>query len=133
VFAVEGAPHRLAVDRDLPRRVLVGAEDRSHPAQKAALERLGSTSISTRRNVSCEGMPFGSSRKPCSHGSLAAAVEGDVLEALGLAEDGADRDHQDVDEPMLDLPPAARVLDGLQLGDQGFEHGLPLRRERPSP
>ena len=49
-----------------------------------------------------------------------------------LAEHGADRDHQDVDEPMLDLPPAARVLDGFQFGDQGFKHGLPLRRERPS-
>ena len=63
---------------------------------------------------------------------LAAAVEGDVLEALGLAEHGADRDHQDVDQPMLDLPFAARVLDDFQLGDQGFKHGLPLRRERPS-
>jgi hypothetical protein len=33
---------------------------------------------------------------------------------------------------MLDLPPAARVLDDFQFGEQGFKHGLPLRRERPS-
>jgi hypothetical protein len=56
---------------------------------------------------------------------LAAAVERDVLEALRLAEHGADRDHQNVEQPVLDLPLAARVLDRLERGDQGFQHGLP--------
>src|SRR5215208_1756922 len=56
---------------------------------------------------------------------LAAAVERDVLEALRLAEHGADRDHQNVEQPVLDLPLAARVLDRLERGNQGFQHGLP--------
>jgi hypothetical protein len=56
---------------------------------------------------------------------LAAAVERDVLEALRLAEHGADRDHQNVEQPVLDLPLAARVLDRLERSDQGFQHGLP--------
>jgi hypothetical protein len=55
---------------------------------------------------------------------LAAAVERDVLEALRLAEHGADRDHQKVEQPVLDLPLATRVLDRRELGDQGVEHGL---------
>jgi len=63
---------------------------------------------------------------------LAAAVVGQVLEALGVAERGADGDDQDVDQPVLDPARVARVLDGAELGDQGVEHGLPLRRERPS-
>jgi hypothetical protein len=56
---------------------------------------------------------------------LALAVDADIAKALGLAEHGAHRDHQDVDEPMLDLPPAAQVLDSFQLGDQGFKHAFP--------
>ena len=56
---------------------------------------------------------------------LASAVEADVAKALGLAEHGAHRDHQDVDEPMLDLPPAAQVLDSFQLGEQGFMRAFP--------
>jgi len=62
---------------------------------------------------------------------LASAIQRDVLEALRLAEHGTDRDHQDVDEPVLDPPLAARVLDRLELGDEGFEHGLPFRRGKP--
>jgi hypothetical protein len=46
---------------------------------------------------------------------LAAAVEGDVLEALGLGEHGADRDHQDVEQLVLDPPGAARVLKPSEL------------------
>jgi hypothetical protein len=57
---------------------------------------------------------------------LAAAVEGDVLEALGLAEDGADGDDQDVDQLVLDPPGAARVLKLGKLGDQRLEHGFLL-------
>jgi len=65
---------------------------------------------------------------------LAPAVERDVLEALGRADHGADRDHQDVDQPVLDLPVATRVLDRLELADQGFEHGLPSAEKRqPTP
>jgi hypothetical protein len=57
---------------------------------------------------------------------LAAAVQRDVLEALGLAEHGADRDHQHVDELVLDPPVAAWVFDLGELADQRLEHGFLL-------
>jgi hypothetical protein len=57
---------------------------------------------------------------------LAAAVQRDVLEALGLAAHGADQDHQHVDQLVLDLPFAARVLDPGELADQRLEHGFLL-------
>jgi hypothetical protein len=44
---------------------------------------------------------------------LAAAVEGDVLEALGLAKHGADRDHQDVEQLVLD-PGLTHVINSLK-------------------
>jgi hypothetical protein len=65
---------------------------------------------------------------------LAAAVEGDVLEALGLADHGADRDHQHVDQLVLDPPVAAWVLDLGELANQRLKHGsLPSRGEKPIP
>jgi hypothetical protein len=53
---------------------------------------------------------------------LAAAVVGHVLEALRLADDGADGDDQDVDQPTLDLAGVARIRDGLELLDQLLDH-----------
>ena len=57
---------------------------------------------------------------------LAAAVKRDVLEALGLADHGADGDDQDVDQLVLDPPGAARVFKLGKLGDQRLEHGFLL-------
>jgi aminopeptidase N len=63
--------------------------------------------------------------------ALAAAVVGDVLERLRLAEDGADRDHQDVEERTLDLARVARVRERLQAVDQALDHpGHPPRCSR---
>jgi hypothetical protein len=53
---------------------------------------------------------------------LAAAVVGDVLEAPGLADHGADRDRQDVDEPVLDLARVTRIRERLQAVDQMLDH-----------
>jgi hypothetical protein len=61
--------------------------------------------------------------QPCP---FAAAVKGDVLEALGLGDHSTDRDHQDVDQLVLDLPVAARVLDWSERRDQRLEHGFLL-------
>jgi hypothetical protein len=49
--------------------------------------------------------------------ALAAAVQRDVLEALSLADHGTDRDHEDVEQSVLNLPLATRVLDRPELGD----------------
>jgi hypothetical protein len=99
LLAVEGPPHRLAVDRDLPQPVPLGPEYRPHPTEERALERL----------------------RVDEHQHTAEGV----VRRLGLAEDGANRDHQDVDQLVLDLPGATWILDGCEFGDQGFEHGLP--------
>src|SRR3954453_23550940 len=61
----------LALPNGIPshdtfRRVLMLVDPDAFERSNAS----GSTSISTRRNVSCEGMPFGSARKPSSHGRL---------------------------------------------------------------
>ena len=61
---------------------------------------------------------------------LATPVEGDVLEALGLADHGADRDHQDVEQLVLHTPVAAWVLDLGELADQHLEHGFLLLARR---
>ena len=67
VAAATRAPDGLAVDCplaiDLTRRGL-------GPSREAARERVGSISMKTRRNVSCEGMPFGRARKLFSHACL---------------------------------------------------------------
>ncbi len=57
---------------------------------------------------------------------LAATIKRDVLEALRLADHGADRDHQDVEQLVLDPPVAAWVLDLGELADQRLEHGFLL-------
>src|SRR4051794_7443358 len=124
LLPVERAAHRLAVDRDLPRRALLGAEHRPHPAEERALERLGVDQREDAAERVVRGDAVRQGEEAPEPRLLASAVEGDVLERLRLAEDGADRDHEDVDEPVLDLPPAARVLDRGEFGDQGFEHGL---------
>jgi len=131
-LAVERAAHRLAVDRHLPRRGLLRAERRLHPAQEAALERVGVDQHEDPAEGVVRGDAVRQGQELGQPGTLAAAVVGDVLEALGLAEHGADRDHQDVEQPVLDLPLATRVVEGLELGDQGFEHGLPSVRKGPA-
>ena len=62
--------------------------------------------------------------------AFAAAVKGDVLEALSLADHGADRDHQDIEQLVLDPPVTARVLDLGKLVDQRLEHGFLLHVRR---
>ena len=53
---------------------------------------------------------------------LTAAVEGDVLPTLSAGDHGADGDHQDIDQPVLDLARAAGIIQFremlAQLSDQ---------------
>jgi hypothetical protein len=122
--AVEGAAHRHAVDRDLLRRVsLVGSEHRPHPAEGAALERVRVEEHEDLPERVVRGNAVRRGQDLPEPALLAAAVPRAVLEALGLAEDGAHRDHQDIEQPVHDLPAAAWILDRRELGDQGFEHG----------
>src|SRR4051794_27462850 len=96
VPAVERAPHRLAVDRDLPRSAGIGPEHRAYPVQKAALEALRVD----QHQHPAEGVVRGNAARQLEEAlqpvPFAAAVQRDVLEALGLAEHGADRDYQGI-------------------------------------
>jgi hypothetical protein len=132
VFTVEGAPDGLAVDRDLPRDHLFRPEDRAYPAEERALERVRVDQHEDAPERVVRGDAVRQREETFEPLVLTAAVEGDVLEAFGLAEHSTDCDHQDVEQLVLDLPFTARVLNRFELGEQGFEHGLPLRRERPS-
>jgi hypothetical protein len=130
-LAVERAPRGLAVDRDLPRCHDLRPENRSHPAQEAALEGVGVDQHQHPAEGVVRGDAIRQREEALEPVPLAAAVQRDVLEALGLAEHGADRDHQDIEQLVLDPPLAAWILDRRELGGKGFEHGLPLLRERP--
>jgi len=83
---VERAPDRLAVDGEAGQEGSVGEADgrpakvttsRSKPAVSEPTQAVnpaskvsGSISMNTRRNVSCEGMPLGSSKNVLSQASL---------------------------------------------------------------
>jgi hypothetical protein len=122
---VERAPDGLAVDRHLPRPVPPGPEHRPHPAQERALERVRVDQHQHPPEGVVRGDAVRQLEEALQPPPLAAAVQRDVLEALGLAQGRAHRDHQDVEQPVLDLPFAAGILDRLERADQGFQHGLP--------
>src|SRR3954465_4729898 len=68
-------------------------------------------------------------------GQLAATVESDIVPALGAGGDGADRDHQDVGQMMLDLA-AARIRNRPEMSHQPLDgHDLlpHLKEGRSSP
>lgn len=130
VPAVERAPHRPAVDRDLPGSAGIGPEYRADPGEKAALEALR---VDQHRHPA-EGVVRGNAARQLEQAAepvaFAAAVEGDVLKAFGLADHGADRDHQDIEQLVLDPPVTAWVLDPGELVDQRLEHGFLLHVSR---
>ena len=90
----------------------------------------GSISMNTRPNVSCEGMPFASSRKVLSQASFASAIQDDVVPAFSARDYRAHRDDQDVDQPVLDLAGAARVFDGAEILRQVLDRNVLLPRHR---
>src|SRR5690349_14751497 len=68
-------------------------------------------------------------QKRLEPGQLAAAIERDVAPALGTGDHRAHRDHQDIEQAMLDLAAAAWVLDRTEVLHQGLDgHGPPPRR-----
>src|SRR3954465_616175 len=78
-------------------------------ALKQASKASGSISMKTRRKVSCEGMPLARVRNDCSHVSLAAAVQRDVVPALGARDHRTHGDDQDIDQAMFDLARTPRI------------------------
>ena len=126
VLAVERAPDRLAVDRDLPRSGRIGPEHRADPVEKATLEALGVDQHQYPAKRVVRGNAARQVEKLREPIPLAAAIKRDVLEALRLTDHGADRDHQDVEQLVLAPPVAARVLDLGELADQRLDQGFLL-------
>src|SRR5215218_8030153 len=65
--AIERAPERLAIDGD--HLTFKAVHERADPGREPA-KASGSMSMNARRKASCEGMPFGRSKKVRSHASL---------------------------------------------------------------
>src|SRR3954466_15099735 len=82
-------------------------------AVKQASKASGSISLKTRRKVSCEGMPLAKLRNasPACYGHRARCP-------LGARDHRTHRDHQDVDQPMLDLARTPRILKRRKVLDQ---------------
>src|SRR4051794_10133232 len=82
-------------------------------ALKQASKASGSISLKTRRKVSCEGMPLAKLRNasPACYGHRARCP-------LGARDHRTHRDHQDVDQPMLDLAGTPRILKRRKVLDQ---------------
>src|SRR3954468_23772903 len=100
-------------------------------AMKQASNASGSISMNTRRKVSCRGNAVRQFEKSPQPGQLAAPVEGNVVPALGTGDHGADRDHQDVGQRVLDLA-AARIRNRPEMSHQPLDGHDPLpvpRRE----
>jgi len=119
--AIERAPERLAINGD--HLTFKAVHERADPGRKPALEGIG-MSMNTRRKVSCEGLPLGSSKKV--RRQLAAAVEGDVVPALSTGDHGADCNHQNINQAMLDFALAARILNNTEMPNQAFDGHDPL-------
>src|SRR4051794_29100931 len=109
----------------------------SEPAQaeKPASNASGSISIKHAPEGVVRGDAIRQLQKAPKPGQLAAAVEGDVVPTLGTGDHGADRDHQDVGQAMLDLAAAAWIHDRPEMPNQPLDgHALlpHLRRRRSS-
>jgi hypothetical protein len=100
-----------------------GREGRLCPPREAALEAVRVDQRQHAPEGVVRGDAIRQSQEAPEPSLLATAVVGDGLETLGLAEHGADRDHQDVDEMVLDLARVARVREHFEAVDQSFEHG----------
>src|SRR5512147_120299 len=123
MLTIERTPHGLSVDRNLWRHGCIRLEDRAHPAQEATLEALRVDQHQHPAERIVRGNAIRQVQKPPQPALLASTIEGDVLESLGFGDDRTDRDHQDVNQLVLNFPITARVLDPGELGHQRLEHG----------
>src|SRR3712207_6347640 len=109
VLMVERASERLAIDGD--HLALEASRKRASPGREASLERLGIDQYEHAPEGVVRGDAVRQRQEGPEPGQLAAAVERDVVPALGAGDHGADRDHQDVGQPVLDLAAAAWIRD----------------------
>ncbi len=117
---VVGAAHALAVHRhDLARGQLEGL---LHPVPEALLEpaRIQPCEDPPQRVV--RGDPMGQCQKGAQPLFVELAEEGDGHKAVGTADHGQHRQHQDVRQVVQFGPVHPRILQGVQNLDQGRRH-----------
>ena len=135
--AVEGSAQRLAIDGDLRGRAVVLAvllarddERPPRPSEEALLELSGvdqhqhALGRVVRRDAPRQLQEAPEPR------SLGAAVERDVLEALGVGQHRAHRDRQHIHQPVLDLGRRTRVRHAVQAFQKLQQHDI-LRADAP--
>src|SRR3954453_15246312 len=103
-------------------------KDCAHRAKQPS-NASGSISMKTRRNVSCEGIPFGRAKKVFSHANLLRPLEFDVFPAFRAGDHPPPRDHENVDQPMIAPARHPRIDEPVETRRQLFDHTARL----PSP
>jgi len=127
---VERAPDGLAVDGDHP--ALEPVRERADPGREPGLERIGVD----QHEHAPEGVVRGGGdavrqiQERPEPSQLAAAIQRNVVPALGTGDDRAYRDHQHLNQAVLDLARAARVLDRNKILAQLLDRHASLPRNR---
>src|SRR3954453_11481501 len=99
----------------------------SEPTQAApALEGIGIDEHEHTPEGIVRGNAVGQVQEGAQPPQLAAAVERDVVPALSTGDPGADRNHQNVDQVVLDFALAARILNTTEMPNQAFDGHDPL-------
>jgi hypothetical protein len=120
VVAAAGAPDGLAIDRhhlalDLPCQG-------PRPSHEAGLEhvRIDQHEDPSERVVRGDAVRQG--QEGLQPSLLAAPVELHIFPALGAGDHRANRDHEEVDQPMITLPGLTRIIEPGEARRQTFDH-----------
>ena len=117
--AIERASERLAIDRN--HLTFKAVYERANPGREPALERIG---IDEHEHTP-EGIVRGNAVWQVQEGAqprqLAAAVKRDVVPAFSTGDHGADCNHQNIDEAVLDLARAAGIPDRTEMPNQALD------------
>src|SRR3954452_3979582 len=120
VAAAAGPADGLAVDRD---PLALGPDrQRLRPAGEAVLERVRVDQHEDPSERVVRGDAVRQLEEGLEPGPLAAAVELDVLPALGAGDHGADRDREDVDQLVIAPARLARITEPGEARRQTFYH-----------
>ena len=140
VLLVERTPHRLAVDRHMTGKGVITLpvlERRLHPAHEAAPKafRIDQAEHPPERVMGRDARR--QSKKTLEPGFLRSAVILNVDKTIRLSHHRTNRDHQNIDQTMLDLGWIARVFTPLKTIDQSLQHLFPpptfWKRKKHSP
>src|SRR5215207_4486882 len=122
--AIERAPERLAIDGD--HLALKAVHERADPGREPALEGIRVD----QHEDAPEGVVRGNAVWQVQEGAqprqFAAAVERDVVPALSTSDHGADCNHQNINQAMLDVALAARIPNNTEMPNQTFDGHDPL-------